>query len=52
MVTERERMCKILAFLVIFVLAAVYLADAQSGKMHTVGKLAAGSPADPVSDSH
>jgi hypothetical protein len=48
MVTERERMGKILAFVVIFVLAAVHLADAQSGKMHTVGRLAAGSPSDPV----
>ena len=52
MVTERKRMGKILAFVVIFVLAAVHLADAQSGKMHTVGRLAAGSPSDPVSVSH
>jgi putative tryptophan/tyrosine transport system substrate-binding protein len=52
MVTERERMGKILAFVVIFVLAAVHLADAQSGKMHTVGRLASGSPSDPVSVSH
>ncbi len=45
-------MGKILAFVVIFVLAAVHLADAQSGKLNTVGRLAAGSPSDPVSVSH
>ena len=52
-VTERERMGKSVAFVVVvFVLAAVHLAEAQPAKMRTVGRLASGSPSDPISVSH